>query len=118
MNENRAGFFAGLAGGFGFYVAWMFLALLWRTSTTEDALMKTVICFILGLAVGTVLYLGVYFVIGKYRGATISKPLTRYPLWGIVAGLAIAFVFGLFLYNPVALWMPIYGVYGLQSVLP
>jgi hypothetical protein len=34
----------------------------------------------------------------------------------MVAGLAIAFLFGLLIYNPVALWMPLQGVFGMPEI--
>ena len=100
MKENRVSFYAGLAGGFGFYIAWMILVILWQTTGTEDAAMKSVIGFVLGLVVGVLLYLGVYFLVNKKLEATISKYITRYTIFGIVAGLVIAFLFGLLFYNP------------------
>jgi glucan phosphoethanolaminetransferase (alkaline phosphatase superfamily) len=100
MKENRVGFFAGCAGGFGFYIAWMILVMLWQTTTTEDSAMKSVIGFFLGLVVGVLLYLGVYFLANKRLQATISKHITRYTILGIVAGLVIAFLFGNLFYNP------------------
>jgi putative flippase GtrA len=103
MKEKRAGFFAGLTGGFGFYIAWMILVILWQTTTTADAAMKDVIGFVLGLVVGALLYLGVYFLVNKKREATISKRITRYSILGIVAGLVIAFFFGMLFYNPTGL---------------
>ncbi len=56
LKENKVGFFAGLAGGFGFYIAWMILAMEWQTTTTADSAIKTVIGFILGLVVMVALY--------------------------------------------------------------
>ena len=103
MKENRVGFFAGIAGGFGFYIAWMILVILWQTSTTEDAAMKSAIGFILGLVVGVLLYLGVYSFVNKKLEGTISKHITRYAILGIVAGLVIAFLLGLLFYNPTGL---------------
>lgn len=87
MKENRVGFFAGCAGGFGFYIAWMILVMLWQTATTEDAAMKSVIGFVLGLIVGVLLYLGVYLLVNKRLEATIGKHVTRYSILGIVAAL-------------------------------
>ena len=103
MNEKRAGFLAGLAGGFGFYIAWMIVAMNWQTATTADAAMKNVLGFVLGLVVGVLLFLGVYSLVNKKREATISKRFTRYAILGIVAGLAIAFFFGMLFYNPTGL---------------
>jgi len=100
LKENRIGFFAGLAGGFGFYIAWMILVMLWQTTTSEAAAMKSVIGIVLGLVVGVLLYLGVYFGVNKKLEGTISKHITRYSILGIVAGLVIAFLFGLLFYNP------------------
>ena len=100
MKENRVGFFAGCAGGFGFYIAWMILVMLWQTTTTEDAAMKSVIGFLLGLVVGVSLYLGVYSLANKRLQATRSKHMTRYTILGIVVGLVIAFLFGSLFYNP------------------
>lgn len=104
MKENRIKFLAGCAGGFGFYIAWMILVILWQTTTTKDAAMKSVIGFVLGLVIGALLYLGVYFLVNKKREATISKRITRYTILGIVAGFVIAFLFGLLFYNPTGLW--------------
>ena len=103
MKENRAGFLAGLAGGFGFYIAWMILVMLWQTSTAADAAIKSVIGFVLGLVVGVLLYLGVYYLANKKRDATTNKRITRYTLLGMVAGLVIAFFFGMLFYNPTGL---------------
>ena len=118
MKQSRVGFIAGLAGGFGFYVAWMFLVMLWQTTTTADAAMKSVIGFVLGLVVGVLLYLGTYSLVNKKREATVSKRITRYTVLGVVAGLVIAFLFGLLFYNPVALWMPLQGVFGKPPGMP
>jgi uncharacterized protein YacL len=104
MKENRVGFLAGLAGGFGFYIASMVVAMLWQTATTADAATKTVIGFVLGLIVGVLLYLGVYALGYKKREATISKRITRYAILGMVAGLIIAFFIGVLFYNPTGLW--------------
>ena len=103
MKDSRVGFYAGLAGGFGFYIAWMILAMEWQTTTTADAAIKSVIGFILGLVVGVLLYLGVYFLVNRKREATISKRITRSAILGIVAGLVIAFLFGMLFYNPTGL---------------
>jgi uncharacterized membrane protein len=100
LKESRAGFYAGLAGGFGFYIAWMILVILWQTTTTEDATMKSVIGFVLGLVVGILLYLGVYSFVNKKLEGVKSKHITRDAILGIVAGLVIAFLFGLLIYNP------------------
>ena len=62
--------------------------------------MKSAIGFVLGLLVGVLLYLGVYSIVNKKLEATISKRMTRYTILGIVAGLVIAFLFGLLFYNP------------------
>ena len=118
MNEKKAGFFAGLAGGFGFYVAWMILALSWQTSKQPEMAVKAVVGFFLGLVVGILLYLGVYYLVNKKREATISKRITRYSTLGIAAGLLVAFLFGLLLYDPTTLWMPVYGVFGFPTVIP
>ena len=121
MKENRVGFYAGLAGGFGFYLAWMILVMLWQTTTPEDAAMKDVLGFSLGLAVGVLLYHGVFYLANKKSEEAISKRLTRNSRWGIAAGLVIAFLIGLLVYNPAALWMPLQGVYGwrhLRSLMP
>jgi Na+(H+)/acetate symporter ActP len=104
LKENRVGFFAGLAGGFGFYIAWMILVMLWQTATTQDAVMKSVIGFVLDLVVGVLLYLGVYFLVNKKRKTTIGKHTIRNSILGIVAGLVIAFFFGMLFYNPTGLW--------------
>ena len=104
MKQNRVGLFAGLAGGFGFYVAWMIVAMNWQTATAADAVMKNVIGFFLGLVVGVLLYLGVYSLINKKREGTISKRITRYAILGMVAGLVIAFFLGMLFYNPTGLW--------------
>ena len=117
MEQKRVGFIAGLAGGFGFYIAWMILVMLWQT-TTADAAMKSVIGFALGLAVGVVLYYGTHLLVNKKREATVSKRITRYTILGVAAGLVIAFLFGLLFYNPVALWMPLQGVFGKPPAMP
>ena len=103
MNEKRIGFLAGLAGGFGFYIAWMIIAMNWQTATTADAAKKNVLGFVLGLVVGVLVYLGVYYLANKKRDATISKRITRYTILGMVAGLAIAFFFGMLFYDPTGL---------------
>lgn len=118
MNEKKAGFFAGLAGGFGFYVAWMILALAWSTSKQPEMAVKSVLGFILGLVVGVLLYLGVYYLVNNKREATISKRITRYTTLGIASGLLVAFLISLLLYNPTTLWMPIYGVFGFPTAIP
>ncbi len=100
MKENRVKFYAGCAGGFGFYIAWMILVMLWQTTTPEEAAMKSVIGFALGLVVGVLFYLAVNFGVNKKLEGTISKHKTRYSILGIVAGLAIAFLFGMLFYNP------------------
>ncbi len=100
MKENRGRFYAGCAGGFGFYIAWMILAMLWQTSTIEEANIKSVIGVALGLVVGVLLYLGVYSFVNKKLEGVKSKHLTRDTILGIVAGLVIAFLFGLLFYNP------------------
>src|SRR5512136_2958466 len=100
LKENRVGFFAGLAGGFGFYIAWMILVMLWQTTTVEAANMKSIIGFVLGLVIGGLLYLGVYTFVNKKLEGTKSKNITRDTILGIVAGLVIAFLFGLLFYNP------------------
>ncbi len=100
LKENRVGFFAGLAGGFGFYIAWMILVMLWQTSTTEDAAMKSVIGLVLGLVVGVLLYLVVYSLVNKKFEGVKSQHITRDTILGIVAGLVIAFLVGLLFYNP------------------
>jgi cobalamin synthase len=91
MKENRVGFFAGLAGAFGLYFAWEIVAAIWQTATATDAVIKSVIGFVLGMVVGILLYLGVYSLANKKGEATISKRITRYTIFGIVAGLVIAF---------------------------
>jgi hypothetical protein len=103
LKEKRVGFYAGCAGGFGFYVAWMILANEWQTITMADSIMKDIIGFVLGLAVGALLYLGVYTLVNKKREATISKRITRYAVLGIATGLLIAFFFGMLFYNPTGL---------------
>ena len=103
LKENRVGLYAGLAGGFGFYIAWMILVILWQTSTTEDAAMKSVIGFVLGLVVGVLLYLGVYSIVNKKLEGVKSKHITRDTILGIAAGLVIAFLFGMLFYNPTGL---------------
>lgn len=100
LKENRVGLYAGLAGGFGFYIAWMILVMLWQTTTTEDATRKSVIGIILGLLVGVLLYVGVYSFVNKMLEGTRSKNITRDTILGIVAGLVIAFLIGLLFYNP------------------
>jgi len=118
MEQKRVGFIAGLAGGFGFYIAWMILVMLWQTTTTADAAMKSVIGLALGLAVGVLLYYGTQVLLNRKREATASKRITRYTIWGVVAGLAVAFLFGLTFYNPVELWMPLQGVFGKPPAMP
>ena len=103
MKENKAGFLAGLAGGFGFYLAWMILVILWQTATVEEANIKTAIGFVLGLVVGVLLYLGVYSFANKKLAGVKSKHSTRDMILGIVAGLVIAFFFGMLFYNPTGL---------------
>ena len=110
LKANRAGFFAGLAGGFGFYIAWMILAMLWQTSTWEEANIKAAIGFILGLVVGVLLYLGVYSLGNKKLEGTKSKNITRDTLLGIAAGLVIAFLVGLLFYNPAGGFTPIFSL--------
>lgn len=100
MKENRVGFLAGLAGGFGFYIAWMVLVILWQTSEAKDAAMKSVIGFALGLVVGVLLYLAVYLGVSKEPEEPASRHTTRSSVLGIVAGLVIAFLVGLLFYNP------------------
>ena len=100
MKENRVGLYAGCAGSFGFYIAWMILAMLWQTTTSGEAAMKSVIGFALGLVVGVLFYLGVYFAVNKKLEGITSKHITRSVILGIVAGLVIAFLFGLLFYNP------------------
>ncbi|MCL4562935.1 MAG: hypothetical protein M1281_20265 [Chloroflexi bacterium] len=100
LKESRVGLYAGFAGGFGFYIAWMILVILWQTTTPEDAAMKSVIGFVLGLVVGGLLYLGVYSFVNKKLEGAKSKHITRDTILGIVAGLVIAFLFGLLFYNP------------------
>jgi glucan phosphoethanolaminetransferase (alkaline phosphatase superfamily) len=102
LKDNRVGFFAGLAGGFGFYISWMIVAMNWQTATNATSAIKDIIGFVLGLVVGALLYLGV-FLLNKTREATISKRITRYTLLGIVTGLIIAFFFGMLFYNPTGL---------------
>jgi drug/metabolite transporter (DMT)-like permease len=100
MKENLVRFFAGLASGFGFYVGAMIIALAWQTSTTKDALLKTAIQLPVSLVIGSLLYFGVYSLVNKKREAAISKRITRYATLGIIAGLVIAFFFGMLFYNP------------------
>lgn len=104
MKENSAKFLAGCAGGFGFYIAWMILVMLWQTSTSADAAIKSVIGFALGLVVGVLLYFGVNYLVNNKREVSISNRITKYTLFGIVAGLGIAFLVGLLFYNPTGLW--------------
>ncbi len=104
LKENRVGLYAGLAGGFGFYIAWMILVILWQTTTTADATMKSVIGFALGTVVGVPLYLGVCSFVNKKLEGRKSKHITRDTILGIVAGLVIAFLFGLLFYNPTGMW--------------
>lgn len=104
MKENRVGLYAGCAGGFGFYIAWMILAMLWQTTTLEEANIKSVIGVALGLVVGVLLYLGVYSFVNKKLEGTKNKNITRDTIMGIVAGLVIAFFFGMLFYNPTGLW--------------
>ena len=100
IKENRVGLYAGFAGGFGFYIAWMLLAMLWQTATVEEANIKSAIGFVLGLVVGVLLYLGVYSFANKRLEGTKNKDITRDAIMGIIAGLVIAFLFGLMFYNP------------------
>lgn len=100
LKENRAGLYAGLAGGFGFYIAWMILVMLWQTTTIEEANIKSIIGFVLGLVVGVLLYLGVYSFVSKKLEGVKSTHITRDTIFGIVAGLLIGFLFGLLFYNP------------------
>jgi uncharacterized protein YacL len=103
MKENRVGFLAGLAGGFGFFVAGMIVAMNWQTATMADARIKSVLGLVLGLTVGILLYLGVYFLVNKKRETTISKRITRHAVLGMVAGLVVAFLIGMLFYNPTGL---------------
>ncbi len=104
MKENKARFLAGCAGGFGFYIAWMILVIFWQTTTVEEANIKSAIGFVLGLVVGVLLFLGVYSLVNKKLEVTKSQYKTRYTIFGIAAGLVIAFLFGLLFYNPTGLW--------------
>jgi len=104
LKENRVGLYAGLAGGFGFYIAWMILVILWQSTTIEEANIKSVIGLVLGLVVGVLLYLGVYSLVNKRFEGVKSKYITRDTILGIIAGLVIAFLFGLLFYNPTGLW--------------
>ena len=104
LKENRVGLYAGLAGGFGFYIAWMILVILWQSTTIEEANIKSVIGLVLGLVVGVLLYLGVYSFVNKKFEGVISKHITRDTILGIIAGLAIAFFLGMLFYNPTGLW--------------
>ena len=103
LKENKVGLYAGLAGGFGFYISWVILVILWQTATLEEANVKTAIGFVLGLVVGGLLYLGVYSLVNKKLEGVKSKHLTRDAILGIVAGLVIAFFFGMLFYNPTGL---------------
>ena len=103
QKESKVGLYAGLAGGFGFYIAWMILVMLWQTTTVEEANIKSVIGLILGLIVGGLLYLGVYSFVNRKLEGTKSKNITRDTILGIVAGLVIAFLFGMLFYNPTGL---------------
>lgn len=118
MKESRVSFNAGLAGGFGFYIAWMLVALIWKTSTTDTANIKSIVGFVVGLVVGVVLYLVVYYFANKKHKTIISKRINKNSILGIVFGLIIAFFVGLLLYNPVTLWMPIYGIFGELPGIP
>jgi uncharacterized YccA/Bax inhibitor family protein len=100
LKESRVGFFAGLAGGFGFYIAWMILVILWQTFTVEEANIKSIIGAALGLVVGVLMYLGVYAFGNKKLEGKKNKNNTRDTIFGIIAGLLIAFLFGLLFYNP------------------
>lgn len=103
MKEHGDRFLAGLAGGFGFYIAWMIVAMNWQTATAADARVKDVLGLTLGLVVGVLLYLGVCFLANKKREATTSKRITRYAILGMAAGLVVAFFFGMLFYNPTGL---------------
>jgi len=104
QKESKVGLYAGLAGGFGFYIVWMILVILWQTTTIEEANIKSIIGFVLGLVVGVLLYLGVYSFVNKKFEGVISKHITRDTILGIIAGLAIAFFLGMLFYNPTGLW--------------
>ncbi len=94
MKDSRVGFYAGGAGGFGFYLAWQLLSLLWQTTAPEETAMKAVIGFVLGLVVGVLLYHGVYALVSKKLEVT-GKNKIRNTILGVVAGLVIGFFFGL-----------------------
>jgi hypothetical protein len=103
LKVNRVGFFAGLAGGFGFYFAWMVVAMNWQTAAKPYTIMKDVLGLVLGLVVGGLLYLGVYSLVNNQREGAKSEHITRDTILGIVAGLVIAFLFGMLFYNPTGL---------------
>lgn len=103
VKENRAGFYAGLAAGFGFYVAWMIVAMIWQTATSADAALKSVIGFAAGAVVGVLLYFWVYSFANRRLEGIESQHKTRDTIWGVVAGLAIAFFFGMLFFDPTGL---------------
>ena len=103
LKDNRVGFLAGFAGSFGFYVATMIVAMNWQTATAADMALKSALGLVLGLVVGVLLYLGVYSLANKNREAAISKQITRNAILGMVAGLVVAFFFGMLFYNPTGL---------------
>ena len=94
MKDSRVGFYAGVAGGFGFYTAWEFVALLWLTTTPQESTIKTVVGFVVGLVIGGLLYLGVHSLLAKQREVAKTEHETRYTILGIVAGIVIGFLFG------------------------
>lgn len=100
LKENRAGFYAGLVGGFAFYVVSMLIAMNWETATTAAASVKAVIELVSAAVVGVLLYLWVYSFANKRLEGIESTHKTRDAILGIVAGLVIAFFFGNLFYNP------------------
>jgi uncharacterized protein YacL len=92
--ESSVGFYAGFAGGFGFYLAWQLLSLFWQTSAQPQTAIKAGIGFFLGLVIGFLLYHGVYFFVNKEHDVT---KITINTIFGIVAGLVIGFLVDLIL---------------------
>jgi multisubunit Na+/H+ antiporter MnhE subunit len=99
VKESREGFYAGCAGGFGFYLAWQCVSFLWLTTTQQETTVKFFIGLAVGLVIGALLYLGVHTLLTKRYDITNTKGEIRYTLFGIVTGLVIGFLAGLLLNN-------------------